>query len=75
MFTCLLRRIEELADQGVTIIGPATPPSKSPSLADMGAGDAEVGKLGGGAVGQRQIAIGEQNPVLPPSSTPTWISA
>jgi hypothetical protein len=41
----LLRRIKELADQGAVIIGPAKPPLKSPSLADMGAGDAELKKL------------------------------
>ena len=51
----LLRRIKELADQGATIIGPVKPPLKSPSLADMGAGDAEVKKLvaelwGGGKI-------------------------
>jgi hypothetical protein len=41
----LLRRIKELVDAGATVIGGAKPPRKSPSLADMGAGDAEVSKL------------------------------
>jgi len=42
----LLRKIKELSDAGATIIG-GRPPQKSPSLTEMGAGDAEVKKLAG----------------------------
>jgi hypothetical protein len=41
----LLRRLEKLSAQGATILAGPTPPQRSPSLADMGAGDAEVRKL------------------------------
>ena len=41
----LLRKLKELADAGATIIASAQPPQKSPSLADLGAGDAAVQKL------------------------------
>lgn len=41
----LLRRIKELSDAGATIVADAHPPKKSPSLADMGEGDAEVKRL------------------------------
>ena len=41
----LLRRISQLTDQGATVIAGSKPPQKSPSLADMGKGDAEVKKL------------------------------
>ncbi len=41
----LLRKIKELVDAGATVIGGAKPPGKSPSLADKGAGDAEVKQL------------------------------
>ncbi|MCX6872589.1 MAG: glycosyl hydrolase [Verrucomicrobia bacterium] len=41
----LLRKIRELVDAGATVIGGGIPPEKSSSLADMGAGDAEVKKL------------------------------
>ena len=41
----LLRKIKELSDAGATIIAGPKPPQKSPSFADMGAGDAEVKKL------------------------------
>ncbi len=41
----LLRKIKELVDCGATILGDAKPPRRSPSLADLGAGDAEVAKL------------------------------
>ena len=41
----LLRKIKELVDAGATVIGGGRPPEKSSSLADMGAGDAEVKKL------------------------------
>lgn len=41
----LLRKVKELADAGATIVAGAKPPQKSPSLADMGAGDAEVKRL------------------------------
>jgi len=43
----LLRKIKELSDAGATIIAGPKPPQKSPSFADMGAGDAEVKKLVG----------------------------
>jgi len=41
----LLRKIKELSDDGATIIAGAKPPQRSPSLAEMGAGDEEVRKL------------------------------
>ena len=41
----LLRKISQLADQGATVIAGRKPPQKSPSLADMGKGDAKVKKL------------------------------
>ena len=43
----LLRKIKELSDAGATIIASPKPPQKSPSFADMGAGDDEVKKLAG----------------------------
>jgi hypothetical protein len=43
----LLRKIKELADAGATILAGPKPPRKSPSLADMGNGDAEVAKIAG----------------------------
>ena len=44
----LLRRIKDLADAGATIIASSKPPVKSPSLADLGSGDAEVKTLAEG---------------------------
>jgi len=41
----LLRKVKELADAGATIIAGAKPPLKSPSLSDLGTGDAEVKRL------------------------------
>ena len=41
----LLRKIKELAESGATIIAAANPPQKSPSLAEMGEGDAELRKI------------------------------
>ena len=41
----LLRKLSQLADQGATVIAGRKPPQKSPSLSDMGQGDAEVKKL------------------------------
>lgn len=41
----LLRKITELAAAGATVIGATTPPVKSASLADLGAGDTEVKQL------------------------------
>jgi len=41
----LLRRIKELAEAGATIVGDVEPPRKSPSLADIGAGDAAVQQM------------------------------
>jgi hypothetical protein len=38
-----LRKIKELVEAGATLVGP--PPVKSPSLAEMGSGDAEVRRL------------------------------
>jgi len=38
----LLAKIKQLADDGAMIVGAATPPRKSPSLADLGAGDEKV---------------------------------
>ena len=40
----LLAKIKQLADAGAMIVGPAKPPRKSPSLADMGAGDEVIKK-------------------------------
>ena len=44
MTPALLAKIEQLAKAGAMIVGPAKPPRKSPSLADMGAGDEKVRK-------------------------------
>ena len=44
MTPALFSKIKQLADEGAMIVGAATPPSKSPSLADMGAGDESVKK-------------------------------
>ncbi|MEY3898141.1 MAG: hypothetical protein RLZZ214_3662 [Verrucomicrobiota bacterium] len=41
----LLRKIKELVDAGATVVGPAKPPQKSPSLEDYPACDHEVKKL------------------------------
>ena len=41
----MLRKIKELVEAGATVIGGAKPPEKALSLADMGAGDADVKKL------------------------------
>ena len=41
----LLHKISQLVDQGATVITRGKPLQKSPSLADIGAGDAEVKKL------------------------------
>ncbi|HWQ52495.1 MAG TPA: glycosyl hydrolase [Bryobacteraceae bacterium] len=38
-----IRKLKELVEAGATVVGP--PPSKSPSLAEYGAGDAEVRRL------------------------------
>ena len=43
----LVRRIKELSDKGAVIIGGGQSPQKSPSLSEMGAGDAEVKKVAG----------------------------
>ncbi|MCX7006125.1 MAG: glycosyl hydrolase, partial [Kiritimatiellaeota bacterium] len=43
----LLRKVKELADAGALVMTTAKPPKKSPSLADMGAADAEVAKIAG----------------------------
>ena len=42
MTPALLAKIQQLADAGAMIVGPATPPRKAPSLADMGSGDEKV---------------------------------
>ena len=41
----LLRKIDDLADAGATIIGAVQPPQKSPSFVEMGEGDAEVQRI------------------------------
>ena len=41
----LLRKINQMVDQGATVIAGRKPPQTSPSLSDMGQGDAEVKKL------------------------------
>lgn len=41
----LLRKIKELSDAGATILAGKNPPQKSPSLADMDKGDAEVKQI------------------------------
>jgi hypothetical protein len=41
----LLRKLKELAEGGAAILADAKPPQRSPSLADLGLGDAEVAKL------------------------------
>jgi len=44
MTPALLAKIQQLAAAGAMIVGPAKPPHKSPSLADLGAGDEKVKK-------------------------------
>ena len=44
MTPALRAKIKALADAGAMIVGDAKPPRKSPSLADMGAGDEQVQK-------------------------------
>ena len=46
MTPALLAKIKQLADAGAMIVGPAKPPRKSPSLADMGAGDEKMKETG-----------------------------
>ena len=55
----LLRKISELADQGATIIASRKPPQKSPSLADLGQGDAEVKKLADALWSSGKIIVGK----------------
>ena len=45
MTLALLNKIKQLADAGAMIVGPVTPPRKSPSLAEMGAGDEKIRKI------------------------------
>ena len=45
MTPALLNKIKQLADAGALIIGSSTPPTKSPSLADMGSGDEKLRKM------------------------------
>ena len=60
----LLRKIKELVAAGATVIGGAKPPQKSPSLADMGAGDAEVKQLAGELWAGGKIVTGQTAPQL-----------
>jgi hypothetical protein len=55
----LLRKISQLVDQGATVIGGRKPPQKSPSLTDMGRGDADVKKLADELWGSGKILIGK----------------
>ena len=45
MTPALLNKIKQLADAGALIIGPTAPPTKSPSLTDMGPGDENLRKI------------------------------
>ena len=55
----LLRKISQLANQGATVIAGVKPPQKSPSLADLGQGDAEVKKLADELWGSGKIIAGK----------------
>jgi hypothetical protein len=55
----LLRKIAELAEQGATVIASGKPPQKSPSLTDLGQGDAEVKKLADRLWGSGKVIIGK----------------
>lgn len=51
----LLHRIKELAEAGATIVGDIDPPRKSPSLADLGAGDAAVRQMAAALWGSGKV--------------------
>ncbi len=55
----LLAKIQELAEAGAMIVGPGTPPRKSPSLADMGKGDEVVRKNGAALWDSGKILTGK----------------
>ena len=59
MTPALLAKIKQLADAGAMIVGAAKPPRKSPSLADMGAGDEQVQKTAAAVVGFRENSHGQ----------------
>ena len=44
MTPALLAKIQQLAEAGAMIVGPAKPPRKSPNLVDMGGGDDQLAK-------------------------------
>jgi hypothetical protein len=44
MSPVLLTKIQQLAEAGAMIVGPAQPPRKSPNLLDMGVGDEQLAK-------------------------------
>ncbi len=59
MTPALLAKIKHLADAGAMIVGAATPPRKSPSLADLGAGDEKVQQTAAELVGFRENSYGQ----------------
>ena len=59
MTPALLAKIKELADAGAMIVGSAKPPRKSPSLADLGAGDEKVQKTAAALWASGKILTGK----------------
>jgi hypothetical protein len=59
MTPALLNKIKGLADAGGMIVGDAKPPRKSPSLADMGAGDERVEKTAAALWASGKILTGK----------------
>ena len=59
MTPALLNKIQQLADAGAMIICPATPPCKSPSLVDLGAGDEKLRKAGAALWSSGKILTGK----------------
>lgn len=62
MTPALLNKIKQLADDGALIIGPASPPVKSPSLADFGLGDEQLRKTADDLWSSGRILTGKTAP-------------
>jgi hypothetical protein len=64
MTPALLNKIKQLADAGALIIGPASPPVKSPSLADFGSGDEKLRKTANDLWASGRILTGKTAPEI-----------
>lgn len=64
MTPALLNKIEQLADAGALIIGPDSPPVKSPSLADFGSGDEKLRKTADELWTSGRILTGKTAPAI-----------